>query len=483
MALPTLSNRRYAGNKNIELYVLDGVNLGRQTLTARVSIKDFHDFSLVPNKELQDKEEYANEEVAQREYNPTHAKGLAKYTLGGLVRSVIKRQFHEAGKAVPPFVLAIRDELASGPYAALQPLVVNLRHINPDQLPYRETDIFAVLKVNLTSTTKMFVVDGQHRRGGFAMVLAFLETLIRNGKYPKVKNALFSPDWTGPDGKATDEEIEFWKIVEDVAMNECSVSFEIHIGLHVDEERQLFTDLNNRVKQPSKGLTQRYDLSDAIAEISRDTDVVPFTVASDSDAKSWTSTGLPLNDVIMINRLLVHGKNKQEATSPSAIRLKKDMIIRFWSTVAKIDGILEPQQRGKTVAGQPVMLKALAKLVHDLAYGKPGVKDEKGLETLWTAIKTGQLSFSHDEPLWQALMMDDEERAEKFDDTINDFVYMSAKTSAGLYDGTHVRFGSVHNDIFPRLGDLIRWKLKLNNRGAAQKAREKDAAAAMQEAA
>lgn len=394
------------------------------------------------------------------------------------MRSVIQRQYTNAGKAIPPFVLAIRDEIASGPYAALQPLVVNIRHVTPDQWHVDRTSIFSILKIYLTSTTKMFVVDGQHRRAAFAMVLAFLQTLINSSKYPKVKNALFSPDWAGQDGKATEEEIEFWRLVENVAMNECSVSFEIHVGLHVAEERQLFTDLNNRVKQPSKGLTQRFDLSDAIAEISRDEEVVPFVVTSDSDAKSWGSTGLPLNDVLMINRLLVHGKNKTEATSKSVIKLKRDMIIKFWAVVSKIDGILEPQQRAKTVAGQPVVLKALAKLVHDLAYGPAATKDEKGLVALWTAIQTGQLSFRHDEPLWQALFMNDKQRAEKFDKTINDYVYLSAKTSAGRFDGTYVRFSSVHNDIYPRLGDVIRWKLGLKNRGAAQKAREKDRFAA-----
>ena len=34
----------------------------------------------------------------------------------------------------------------------------------------------------------------------------------------------------------------------------------------------------------------------------------------------------------------------------------------------------------------------------------------------------------------------------------------------GSFDGKWMRFGSKHNDIFPIIGDMIRWKLGLPSR-------------------
>jgi hypothetical protein len=280
--------------------------------------------------------------------------------------------------------------------------------------------------------------------------------------------------------------MEFWQLVKDRALDECSVSVEIHIGLDEDEERQLFADLNSRGKPLQSSLLNLYDMSDAIAKISRDTSIIRFPIAEESDAKQWTSTGLPLKDIIMVNRLLVHGGNAKAATPQSQVDAKHDFIQRFWEVVQTIDGFNEPAQRTKTVAGQPVVLKALAKLAHDLAYGTPKMIDEVGLRKLYHAIEKKQLTFEHSNPLWHALFMNDEKRAETLGDArVNDYVHVTAQTKPGEYDRVNnwVRFSPAHNDIYPRLGDLIRWKLGLSNRGAAEKSRLKEAEAGGQTAA
>ena len=70
--------------------------------------------------------------------------------------------------------------------------------------------------------------------------------------------------------------------------------------------------------------------------------------------------------------------------------------------------------------------------------------------------------------------MDDSEREAQFPG-INQFVYLGDQFKGGEFDQKNkwVRFASTHNDILPRLGDVIRWKLGLKNRGAAEKARAK----------
>ena len=469
----TLADRPRRGNEFLTLTALEGVNLGRRTLTTRMSIKKFCDWSLVGNKDIRETEDFEDEFVAQRTLIPEHARGLAKYVLGGLVRTVIADM---SGSRVPADVLRIKNDLATGPYSALQPLVCNLRHVQEEDLLIDDKNLPPdVLRLNLGSTQKLWVVDGQHRRDGFDRVMTYLDQILKNGTYPKAKHALYAPVSTGPDGRMTADEIEFWQLVKDVAMNECSVSLEIHIGLDESEEQQLFSDLNSRSKPLQSSLTLSYDQSDALAAISRDTEIIRFPIADESDAKSWNSTGLPLKDIIMVNRLLVHGANVKEATPQSQVDAKLSFIRRFWDVVQRIDGFMEPHQRTRTVAGQPVVLKALAKLAYDHAYGVPKLVDEDGLRKLYQAIDTKQLTFKHSDRLWHALFMNDIERKAEFGDGINDYVHVTAQTKPGEFDklNSWVRFGAAHNDIYPRIGDLIRWKLALKNCGAAEKSRQK----------
>jgi DNA-sulfur modification-associated len=475
----TLADRRKRGNEYLTLMAMDGVNLGRKTLTTRMSIKKFCDWSVVGNNKIRENDDYADEFVAQRTLIPEHARGLAKYILGGLVRTVILDQ---SGSRIPEEVLRIKNDLAAGPYSALQPLVCNLRHLSEEDLIIDDKDLPPdVLRLSLGSTQKLWVVDGQHRREGFDRVMSYLDQILKNGSYPKSKHALYTPTSTGPDGSMSPEEFDFWQTVKNVAMDECSLTIEVHIGLDEAEEQQLFSDLNSRSKPLHSSQVQSYDQSDAIAAISRDKDIIKFDIASDSDAKSWTSSGLPLKDIIMVNRLLVHGANARDATPQSQVDTKLPFIKRFWEVVQRIDGFLEPHQRTKTVAGQPVVLKALAKLAYDHAFGVPKLVDEEGLRTLYVAIQSKQLTFSHSDRLWQALFMSDEKRASEFGSnvngaSINDYVHVTAQTKPGEYDELNkwVRFGTAHNDIYPRIGDLIRWKLGLKNRGAAEKSRQKE---------
>ncbi|SFO03829.1 DNA-sulfur modification-associated [Bradyrhizobium sp. Ghvi] len=475
----TLADRkRGRSNEYLTLTAMDGVNLGRKTLTTRMSIKKFIDWSLVANKDIREHEDHGDEFIAQRSLSAEHARGLAKYVLGGLVRSAI---LDMNGKSVPEDVLRIKNDLAAGPYAALQPLVCNLRHVDEEDLHIDDKDLPPdVLRLSLGSTQKLWVVDGQHRRDAFDRVIAYLDQILKNGKYPGGK-ALYAPASTGRDGRLTPDELEFWEAVRNVALNECSVSIEIHIGLNEPEEQQLFSDLNSRSKPLQSSLVQNYDQSDAIAAVSRDKEIIRFHIADESDAKHWNSTGLPLKDIIMINRLLVHGSNAKEATPQSQVDAKLDFIKRFWEVVQRIEGFGDESQRTKTVAGQPVMLKALAKLAYDHAYGVPKLVDEAGLWKLYEAILSKKISFSHSEKLWRALFLNDEERAKEFGQNeqginINDYVHLTAQTKPGEFDALNgwVRYSTAHNDIYPRLGDLIRWKLGLKNRGAAEKSREKE---------
>jgi hypothetical protein len=53
----------------------------------------------------------------------------------------------------------------------------------------------------------------------------------------------------------------------------------------------------------------------------------------------------------------------------------------------------------KTVTAQPAVLKALAKLTFDFAFGKN--PDATSLEALIDGIQSGEVDFGHDNPMWR----------------------------------------------------------------------------------
>ena len=73
------------------------------------------------------------------------------------------------------------------------------------------------------------------------------------------------------------------------------------------------------------------------------------------------------------------------------------------------------------------------------------------------------------------LMMSETERLKEFPG-LEKYLFIPSEINidAGIYDQQNnwVRFGNKHNDIYPRLGDVIRWKLGLKVRPTVAKALE-----------
>ena len=139
-----------------------------------------------------------------------------------------------------------------------------------------------------------------------------------------------------------------------------------------------------------------------------------------------------------------------------------------------------------TVLAQPVVLKGIAKLAHELGYGKPSVRDESALATLWASLADKTLDLGHSNDAWRSLMLTPQER-EKLLPGVGSFVHVPLGTNldAGTYDPNTgwVRYGAKHNDIYRRIGDLIRYQLKFSPRGEVTKAIEKELLESTQEKA
>mgnify|MGYP001408870966 CR=1 FL=1 len=461
---------------------LMGENLGHRTLKFSFPIAQFIDISAVGNrKNIEETEAFKGEYHAQRNLIREHAVGLGRYTLMGLVRSQI-RELKKQGKSPSDEIIQIRESLGNPAYASLQPIVTNIRNCEPGGGNIPAVDIGAsmgqttgVFSVTLSQQNLLWVVDGQHRREGFDMVLDFLRKIRNTMRYPK--RGLFDPSPSNPE--IMSEQVHaFWMSIYEMAISRATVSVECHLGLSENEEQQLFFDLNSKGRKVTKGLAYQYDHTDPInkfvSEQLIDGEILPFK-PSEKDVSDWKKDegSITRKDVNTVTCLLCLGKGTSKSATPALLNQRRAFLEKFWEAIVNVPHFGEPGAKANTVLAQPVVLKAIAKLAHDLCFGHQNIRDRKGYEKLYAGLRSGELDFSHGNEMWTALMLSNEQRKSKFPG-IEKFVFVPAETNldAGVIDKTNnwVRFGSKHNDIFPRLGDTIRWRLKLAPRPSVAKA-------------
>lgn len=461
--------------------VLVGDNLGYRTLKFSMPINQFINISGVGNrKNIDETEAFQGQFHAQRNLIREHAIGLAKYTLMGLVRSEI-RERQKRNRGVSDDILSIRKGLGDPAYTSLQPLVCNIRNCEPggddlEVVSAGDTNN-SMYYVSLTLNHILWVVDGQHRREGFDIVLNFLNKVRNTYKYPK--KGLYEPAGYSSE-MITDTVHDFWMSVYEIAISRCQVAIECHLGLKEFEEQQLFFDLNSKGRKVVQSLAFQFDHTDPINSFVTkeliENEVLRFE-PSDKDQPDWRKDDgrLARKDINNVTSLLCLGKTSSKNSTPALVENRMQFMLRFWEAINNIDNFGTEGAKTKTLAAQPVVLKALAKLANDLVYGHQNIRDEDGYGTLLESIKSGKLNFSHDNEIWRALVMSYDERKVAFPG-IEDYLHIpeDINLDAGIFDFNNnwMRFGNRHNDIFPRLGDVIRWQIKLNPRPSVTKARE-----------
>jgi len=163
---------------------------------------------------------------------------------------------------------------------------------------------------------------------------------------------------------------------------------------------------------------------------------------------------------LFLNKTNVKGVT--QAVFNERLELAKD----FWRAVIKIPGFGDKKAKHLTVAAQPVVLKALAKLVFDFSeFGR--ASDQKALALLLKAIPSG-IDFTHNNPIWRYYKMSETDRqAHGLADLANYLPTSGGNRDVGGFENGEMRFGAKHNDIFPLVGDMIRWRLGLPNRHSA----------------
>ena len=455
--------------------VIVGSNMGNRTLVFSVPMATFYEISEVANKQnLAAVPAYHNQPVAQRRLDEAHAKKLAIFILKGLLDNA-RRSLEKVGQVIPPTLSNLLREIGSQPYISMQPVTANIRNckFGGDGLRFEKNG--GVITVFLSDKHVLWVIDGQHRRFAMEMVLDFLKSVLNNNRYPR-KPVLYAPA-DDPKRDPTAEELKVWALAFEIARTECSIIVEAHLGLDIDQERQLFHDLNNLGKTVEGGLAYEFDNSNPVNRFIKERligeGILTATVVESDNTGDWAKDEgvIARKDLVSINALLFLNKTTINGAMPADINAKDTYGCRFWEAIARIPGWGEQGAKRNTVAAQPAVLKSLAKLAYDFAYGRE--QDQSHLETLLMAVEEGEIDFSHSNPMWRYFEMSPEEKEQYFPGLADAVTPEEAgiNLDLGNFDASAglMRFGPKHNDIQRHVGDMIRWKLGLPKRKALMK--------------
>lgn len=450
--------------------VLLSQNLGNRALVLSVPVQSILERSEVANERgLAEKKDYEGYQIAQRPLDPAHASKLAVYLLKGYVNATIAKR-KKNGQPVSEALENFEKVLGKQPYLGMQPMVANLRTCKPGGDGVRFTKDGAQVIAFLSDRDVLWIIDGQHRREAMRIAFEFLRDIRDKRRYPK-RQKLYV-------GAATDElisaeELHAWHEVYEVARAECTVVVEVHLGLDADCERQLFHDLNNLGKKVESSLAFEFDSSNPINRYIKEVLIVGEDEGGfwkprveDKDIVDWQNDpgAISRKDLIAINAILFLNKTNIKGAHPADVERAGDTANHVWEKINNIEHFGMPGAKTKTVAAQPVVLKAIAKLAYDLAFGK--MQNSRDLEKLINGIDV--IDFSHTNPMWRYYEFDEEQRKRQRLDGLVDYLPSGedgANRDIGALDGNGLmRFGAKHNDIYPIIGDMIRWRLGLPSR-------------------
>ena len=449
--------------------VFIGHNLGHRVFTLSVPFRKFYEISDVAN----DRE---SGPVAQRPLDANHARKLAIYMVKGLV-SAAKMRRVVTGKEVPAAFDTILKLLGDQPYFSIQPIVCNIRDVPMGGMGeggirsiriVSRNDETAGFKIFLAERHILWVVDGQHRRFAAEMAMSFLEHVRRAGKYPGKGAVLF----VDKGRQVTEDEMVVWNEAFLAARSYATLTVEVHLGLLIDQERQLFHDLNRLGKKVDASLAFQFDGSNPITHFIKSTLVGDLGITvTESEAKDWQedSGALVLKDLVAVNALGFLNKGNIAGATPAIVEPRQSIIMNLWSRIVEIPNFGSHRAKEKTIAAQPVVLKALAKIAFDLSFSNRRPADGAELyEKFLDGIE--KIDFSHSNPMWRYYEMDAAERDTEGLSDMSSYLpdeTAGANRDMGSYQSGFMRFGAKHNDIYPILADMMRWKLELPNRREA----------------
>lgn len=461
---------RTGGRSTVALPILNGFNMGTQTLAMTMPLETFREISVVANEARIRETGGSVSDIAQRPLDKSHAKDLALYILRGLLSSVKSRWILE-GRHVPDELNDFLADLGVGTYQALQPFTANMKDCNPDELDVEYVENATVVHIHKSQLLR--VVDGQHRRAGYEMLSTWLQRLMSDGSYPGVVRGggLLAPE--REDMRLTKEEAEIWSAVVTEARVHLTVDVTVHLGLDAAQERQLFHDLNNLGKKPPAALSITYDQANPISvftrEVLEDEKRLGGLKVIDSGTKKSgrdrEEDSIYRDDLTSICAILFAGATNPAGIMPAVVNKNYDYGRKFFEAITSQPFFAGTGWHTKSLLAQPSMLKGLAQLV----YTFHGSREENLVkrDALLDALQNRCIDFSITNQLWHAYFLSPEERESKFPGLEEYITPEGTRKLFATWDEARGLFQFTTNtrDVMRYIGDLIRWDLRDLNLG------------------
>ena len=450
--------------------VLMGYNMGNRTLSLSLTMEQFRENSDVANEARILDTSGDRSEIAQRPLDEKHAKAIALYMLRGLLVSV-RHLWEDEGRHIPEELEDLLSDLGEGPYQGLQPFTGNIRACAPGGADLDlEMKPDGKLVIFLRQGQLIYVIDGQHRRHAYDIMVSWLKEMMATGKYQsRRRGGIYVPE-DRENFTLLSSELEIWSAVIEMARSHFTVDVTVHLGLKAEQEKQLFHDLNNLGKKPDAALAQAFDQANPISVFVRKTIegeklLGDGVTISDQGSKKGRrkededSATIYRDDLVSSNAMLFAGATNQAGVSASAVIPHVEYGRAFWTAIAAQNHFGEESWDGKTLLSEPVMIKALAGLAYTFHGSRE--KDHEARDRLIADLLARKINFSHQDPLWAIYFKNDEER-EAIDPKLNDYLTPDAgRKGYAFWQGDRLSFAQNTRDIARYLGDLIRWKLNL----------------------
>jgi hypothetical protein len=320
-------------------------NQGKPTFTGRLTLEQFADLTVVHNRKWASDAGESMDIVTQREIIDAHAIGLSVFMLQGLVDATTQRVADESYDAsVIECLRRFQEHVGQSAHYGLPPVTLVVQGEPEVRLIKENGDVVAARL--LVPAGRLFIVaDGQHRREAARRVREFLNDVIANRRVPR--NAkIYRVD----DTPLAAQEIEAWVAVQETFRTWTLISYEAHIGLTVDEARQMFTNYNCHVKPVRAELNLTFDQSNPINQFAK------HWLHDQIAAASGGTNILSLRQMAAINGLLFLGITTIKR-APYNVDAMTAWAKEFWTCILKSPAWLQDD----ALLREAPVLKGLAK--------------------------------------------------------------------------------------------------------------------------
>jgi hypothetical protein len=336
---------RAARQRQVELLGQVERNQGLPTFTGRLTLEQFADLTVVYNRRWAEDAGESFDSVTQREIIDTHANGLAKFMLQGLVAATMLRaEVGEFGPELTDQLSSIQDKVGLSVHYGLPQVTLVLTEA-PDFGEVPGVPPSTAMRLFLPAGRLFVVADGQHRREAARRVREFLNRVVADRRVPK--SVKFYPT---QEEHVSAAELEAWIAVQDTFRSWTMISYEAHIGLTIEQARQMFTNYNCNVKPVKSDLNLAFDQSNPLNQFAKDW--VQLELARASGGNSV----FDLRQLASIHGFLFLGKTTIKS-APYNVTQMLPVAKEFWTTVLQSPEWGRP---GSLIREVPV-LKALAK--------------------------------------------------------------------------------------------------------------------------